>query len=923
MRLFIYGTFLCLGISLAPACFAQQFGAFPPRLRWQQIDTDTARIIFQHSVEKQAQRIASLVHKAAADTSEYKGSGLQKINIVLHNQTTLANGYVGLAPFRSEYYLVPPSDVFEFGNLPWYENLAFHEYRHVQQYNYFKNGLSKTIYQIFGEEGLALANAVAVPNWFYEGDAVHTETALTTQGRGRLSSFLSSFNSLWQEDKNYSWMKLRNGSLKDYVPDHYRLGYLLVNYGYLKYGPDLWKNVTYDATAFKGLFYPFQKAIKKYTGLSFRKFREQGLDYYKSKIPYKDSIHRGSKTVTSVYFAQYISADSIIYLKTAFNKKPSFYVLDQRGEHKLAGQNINSEQWLSYRNHKLVYTGYSVKARWGLMDYNDIVITDLADKRTTRLTHKEKYFSPDLSLDGKKIVAIHINDSLQTELRILNSLNGRVVQIIKPAPGLYLTQPKFLDENRVVVGTKNESAMMTFQEVDLTSGTWVALLPYSEHTLGQPFINKNNIYFTANFNGNDDIYLLQGMGKKLFQLTNGLTGNYFPSVFNDTLLWSGFTAEGLALHKKALNQIRVTEINNLTLNERVELYPVAFAHDLSGLPTRSFRVKSYPKSTGLVHFHSLSPYYSDPELTLSLYSDNILNTFTNEIYYRYNQNESSHTAGFNTSYGALFPVLKAGASYIYNRTINTSTRVFTLNQIEFTCGYEIPLNFTKGTSYKLLLFGTKYAFNRSIPTGIYKDSDPIKDITYIHNFINWAHYAQTAVQQIYPKLGYAFSINDRRRIGYNDYQLLANAQFFLPSIANHSVVLSASFQQTDTNNVVFVNRFTLPRGYPGYYFSRMWRASANYHFPICYPDIGWAQIVYIQRLRGNLFYDYGRVYSKNKLRSLELRSTGGELFFDTKWWNELPVSFGVRLSFVLDYQSIKTNQTYLEIILPVNLIPKR
>ncbi|MEJ7673189.1 MAG: hypothetical protein WKF59_10865 [Chitinophagaceae bacterium] len=48
--------------------------------------------------------------------------------------------------------------------------------------------------------------------------------------------FHTPYRSLWQADKKYSWMKLRNGSYKDYVPNHYALGYLLVAYGREKYG---------------------------------------------------------------------------------------------------------------------------------------------------------------------------------------------------------------------------------------------------------------------------------------------------------------------------------------------------------------------------------------------------------------------------------------------------------------------------------------------------------------------------------------------------------------------------------------------------------------------------------------------------------------------------------------------------------------
>ena len=328
--------FLVLFVFTSALASAQSFGGFPPSTRWRQINTDTARIIYTKGAAQQAERIATLIHRQAADSSFSIGDKVRKVNIVLQSRTTLANGYVALAPFRSEYYLIPSSNVFEFGNLPWYENLAIHEYRHVQQYNNFKNGLSKGLFYLFGEQGQALGNALTVPDWFFEGDAVHAETALTQQGRGRLPYFLSGYNSLWLEGKNYSWQKLRNGSLKDYVPNHYQLGYLLTNYGYLKYGSDFWEKVTKDASAFKGLFYPFQKAVKKYAGVDYKTFRNEALQFYQQKLgEEKEQGVVKTKTVTNYYFPQYISPDSLLYLKRAYNKIPAFYIRDRRGEHRL------------------------------------------------------------------------------------------------------------------------------------------------------------------------------------------------------------------------------------------------------------------------------------------------------------------------------------------------------------------------------------------------------------------------------------------------------------------------------------------------------------------------------------------------------------------------------------------------------------
>jgi hypothetical protein len=167
-------------------------------------------------------------------------------------------------------------------------------------------------------------------------------------------------------------------------------------------------------------------------------------------------------------------------------------------------------------------------------------------------------------------------------------------------------------------------------------------------------------------------------------------------------------------------------------------------------------------------------------------------------------------------------------------------------------------------------------------------------------------------------------LQHRHLLSDNGFQFYGNSFLYLPSIGNHSLVVNGSFQETDTSNVVFSNLFPNSRGYDDYYLSRMWKIAGNYHFPIAYPDFGFANIVYLLRLRGNMFYDFTKVYSKSKAKTANLRSVGAEIYFDTKWWNQQPVSFGFRISHLLDNGfSVrdKKGSNWFEFILPVNLIP--
>ena len=204
--------------------FTQIFGGNPPSLQWKQINTPLVRIIFPTAwilLPKGSPILSTFINAPTLNTIGRKS---KKINLVVQNQTTVSNAYVGLGPFRSEFLITPFQNSFELGSLPWPDQLTIHEYRHVQQYNNFNIGLSKVLYDIFGDEGQALANNAAIPNWFFEGDAVYNETNVSSQGRGSLPFFYNRYRSLWKAGKQYSWMKLRNGSYKDFVPDHYRTG---------------------------------------------------------------------------------------------------------------------------------------------------------------------------------------------------------------------------------------------------------------------------------------------------------------------------------------------------------------------------------------------------------------------------------------------------------------------------------------------------------------------------------------------------------------------------------------------------------------------------------------------------------------------------------------------------------------------------
>lgn len=905
-------------LLICTQCFAQQFGGFSPRTRWQQIDTDTARIIFQAPSEAQAQRVATLVHRMAATQPTSLGNRLQKINIVLHNNTTLANGYVGLGPFRSEYYLIPGSDIFEQGTIPFHEQLAIHEYRHVQQYNNMYRGLSKAFRFVLGQEGQALANSLAVPNWFFEGDAVHAETALTPQGRGRVPYFTSCPLSIWEAGRNYSLMKWMNGSLKDYVPNHYQFGYLLTNYGYQQYGEQFWQKVIRDASAFRRLPTPMRSAIKAHSGTNFRAFVTNAFNHYKEEASVTKSTQPRT-LVRNQYFPLAIGKDSILYLENTY-RSLSRFMLQVGKDHKVIKlPDISSENWLSYRNGTIAYTAYATDPRWNLTDYSNIVLLDIATRKERTITHKARYYTPDLSPSGKKLVAVQVDPATRTKLHILDANTGALLQELTVGEGTFFFHPRFVDEDHIVVVHRRRNGSVALHRWDLQSGKHNLLVYGGFNTMGYPFVHNKKVFFSASASGSDDVYAYDLSSDELSRFTGAATGNYFPSVQGDSLLFANYTANGLRIQKFPMQGVPLTKEALAQTDARFAV--AGDSVNLLQTETARFATSRYNKSTGLLNIHSWRPFYEDPELSFTVLSNNILNTLDGAAFYRYNQNERSHAMGTNLAYGGFFPVLTAGADYTFNRQLRTQRGTQVFRQWETRAGYYIPLNFSQGITYKLLRFGSSINFNRLMPQNK-ENPFAARNRTYLAHSISWSQYMPMARQHIFPKLGYTLSPSYRHQLGGNRYQWLAGGQLFLPSWRNHSIVLSGAAQFTDTTLALFSNRFANARGYADFYLPRMWRVSANYHFPLAYPDWGFGGLLYLLRLRANLYYDYSQVWQYNRANNRLLRSTGTELFFDVKLMNQLETSIGIRYSHLLDAGFSRGNRNVFAIILPTDLIPR-
>lgn len=921
---------------------AQNFGGNKPSTRWRVIKNSAGRIIFPAGLDSQAKRIASLNKQLAATSPTPLGAGIKPWNTILLGETTIPNAYVRMAPVMSEYFMNPSPNSFTLGSIRWDDNLVIHENRHQQQFSQFNSGFTKVFRFLLGEEGQLLANGMQIPDYFFEGDAIWQETYASAQGRGRMPYFFNGLKALWLDNRNYSWMKLRSGSLRQYVPDHYQLGYPLVAYGYEKYGLDFWRKVTQDAVRFRGAFYAFNRAIEKHSGVSYRRFREDALGWMKTQVlptakttsPLLPVTPVRKNDVVDYLFPTVVGNDSIIAVKRSYQHIPHFVLLHGGKETRIHVQNITTDHYFTRAGDRLLYSSLARDGRWANTEYSVIHWINWRTGKQQQVTERSRYYAPVFNPAGTEILAAAYEPTGPSALHRLDASTGQLLHVT-PNPNRYLyTQTCYLSEGSVVSAIRLPDGRMTVAEIELQSGETKFLLPPTYRVLGNPLVHGDTIYLNRMDEEADQLFALDRRTGKLFRLNNHPIGVYGVAVAeNGDLFSSVFTANGHQLVRLTASEQLWQEVSAAEQEKPLSNFGVASLQQGVGVNLvqhkavhDSSTVKRYKQTTRLFNFHSARPELADPEFRYSLFGDQVLSGFSSRLTYTYNRSDRSHGIGGGISYAGWMPVLQLAGDMAFNRQLDTAVgKTVQYNTAGISTGAYLPFRWI-GRGTTALTLGGSYTWEQLYYRGIGKDIFSNNALQYSTFFVNAFRASQQAVQHINPRWAQSISASFRQAHTFvNSWKFVANSKWYFPGVhRNHSLVLDLSYQRRDTMRDLFSNTFSYARGYLALSTREMQHVGLNYNLPIAYPDWGFGNIAFIQRLRANLFFDFtqARARVQGILQNIDQRSTGVELFVDGKIWNALPASLGIRYSRLLDVdlRSPATINRW-EIVLPVNLIP--
>ncbi|MGE0088981.1 MAG: hypothetical protein AB7S50_05830 [Bacteroidales bacterium] len=921
-------------IFLSNKIFAQFYstGQEPANVKWSQINTSHFQVLFDCNYEAEAQLIANILEGYYHSASQSLDHQPQKITVIVHNQTIRSNGYVSWAPKRMELYTTPSQDLLP---EPWLEHLCVHELRHVVQIDKLNQGITKILSVLFGQMAVGMT-AGQLPMWYYEGDAVCTETAFGKFGRGRSPAFEKNIKThLLSDEKWFTFDQMLFGSYNQYVPNHYEFGYQLTAYLRIKYGTKAVSSahnfVARNSYSLLPTPVAFSVGLKKQTGLNHKQLYDETFNFLDSVYTEKEERNQ---SIRPNPFQQYkikqyedyvnpVSFDTnqVIVLKEGLNHIPQFVLVSPENETVIIEPGILVSDDFSVAKKFLVWAEFKPHFRWQNKEYSTIKMMNIETKKTRTVVLKSRYFSPDISPDANKIVVIEVTPDNQYFLTVISSFNGDVHYRI-PSPN-FIMRPKWTSDSKSIYLIELTDKGKQVSTYSFENKSWEMVMQ-SENADIQRIIPSNSYLFShSTKNGNDEVCVFDLLTKEKYQISLSASGitDFCIDKNDKDIIVAEYSSQGNRLGvipiERGLWKILDTKQNNMTFSEALTEQE-SVKDKIEKLPSVKHTVRPYNKLLNTFNFHSWIPFYfdysnetlngflTDPEKLTTIIHPGIMllsqsKLSTTEAVVAYAYKNGHHYIESSLIYKGLLPVIKFSANYgdlhQYFASLNTTWFPrLSYNDFSYNLDIYIPINISSGNMVGGFIprlnidFQNSYYYN-------YVDDYYISGNTFFNEQIIFYWLKRTSKRDIQPRSGLSVDITlfntplENKLFGF-----MANIDgtVYLPGFfKNHGVKLNAGYQFQEPEMYLFTTNFSFPHGITEFRTEKLSKFYFNYVFPIAYPDWSIGPVAYIKRIKGDFFFNY----ANNRFRAID--DNTNSVF----WTNYNLVSYGIEIS--VDYHLLR------------------
>ncbi|MCC8019078.1 MAG: hypothetical protein LIO85_04825 [Rikenellaceae bacterium] len=459
---------------------------------------------------------------------------------------------------------------------------------------------------------------------------------------------------------------------------------------------------------------------------------------------------------------------------------------------------------------------------------------------------------------------------------------------------------------------------VSLQELKTTGVTLIHGPSYS--SLSGLRAEGGRLYYTSIASGRDEAHMFDLAEGREYRLTASRYGSFSPSPMSESgdIAVTTYTSRGYMLAVQDAGSLPPEPVALSRVPENL-FNPPSIGWDVMNIDTvtlgsdsRGREVTRYRKAARQFRFHSWAPFWFEPDRVLeedrlnvyvgaTVMSQNLLNSAFSTFGYKYTDSGSLFTAGLKF-YGWA-PKFEIDAEY------GTMGQSVILLSNDFKAPRLDNHYVLTGRTYLPILLGSGYHIRWLTPVfeveqqniKYYKFRDNGSSYTDdgVQKFrfsLSYTDNVRMAHKDFLPRFGYALRIS-QTFTPLNEYFggiTSAYGRIYLPGILPHnSLMVRAAAQKQTTSLYNFRQKDIFPRGADYSYSPDRYGAfTVDYQIPLCYPDGGINSVLYIRRIRANVFYDFAR-----------FRQVGGtwdiankKVIIDQRHWKNIN-SYGLDITF--------------------------
>lgn len=573
---------------------------------------------------------------------------------------------------------------------------------------------------------------------------------------------------------------------------------------------------------------------------------------------------------------------------------------------------------ISFSSTHAVFNQFRPDSRYEYKETSELTLVDLSNGSLRTLVSNKRLYNPSFNKQGNKIFAVEFDKKHNWKL-VEFDLDGKELRRLK-IKGHRIVEVQYIDDSEIVVLVLNKVGEKSIQLINLHSNKSRTLLPYSRNSIaGLNVDKKSNIFFEAQQNGKINIFKINH-NKNISKCSNEKIGAYFPSSDGRTLFYSKQDSSGSTIAKRPIKKCKRIKLKSLIGFNYLGKSPSDNfgEHVLVHLPDQKKMFNKGKNTTKPQDYETFDKrlliphswnFFTGRGFGLSINTDNYLNTMGLSAEVGQNSEEKQLYYGADLSFKKYYPIFSLGAHKTAREVdlFNTSSNL-KWDEIDIDLSMTLPLLYSKNlkTLVSAITLGGK-----TLEVSNYKEIEPeIKrenqefNNPYVQFTTSFSKDKKLRSIEVPWGISYvglyenAHNSSDSSLSSYQFYQSIELFTTGLFSFDGLRFTFNSEKQKDDNKSYKFSpigsksGDYVFSRGYDYIFVPEYDKYTANYFFPIAYPDWRIWGLAYFKQLKANLFYDYTNI--EHKYWKSKIESTGVELEFESKFFRVIPIDFGFR-----------------------------